>query len=260
MSSPQLPPEIVDYIVDSLCDEPKALRDCSLVAKSWVPRARKHLFADIKFGSCEDFHSWKTTFPDPPNSPAHQVRTVSIRCSDDFTAADATEGDCISTFPHVARLRLDIGFMSHGVSLASLHRLSSTLKSLHLEAAIFPCSRLFDLVYSLPLLEDLTLDCFELLSDGDNIPNTLQAIVPSISPAFTGSLKLMLLNPSIPTRRLLDLPSGVRFRELTLGCGDGGDLQLLNELVVACSNTLESLAVLCFPSSTFIFVLYESWY
>ncbi|KAF9644347.1 hypothetical protein BDM02DRAFT_3103092, partial [Thelephora ganbajun] len=46
---PYLPPETLDYIVDFLHDNRETLEQCCLVSKSWVPRARKHLFADIKF-------------------------------------------------------------------------------------------------------------------------------------------------------------------------------------------------------------------
>ncbi|KAF9642961.1 hypothetical protein BDM02DRAFT_3104213, partial [Thelephora ganbajun] len=46
---PHLPPEILDYIVDFLYNEPETLKQCCLVSKSWVPRTRKHLFADINF-------------------------------------------------------------------------------------------------------------------------------------------------------------------------------------------------------------------
>ncbi|KAF9645264.1 hypothetical protein BDM02DRAFT_3073690, partial [Thelephora ganbajun] len=52
MSSPHqshLPPEILDYIVDLLHDEPETLKQCCLVSKSWVSRTRKHLFANVEF-------------------------------------------------------------------------------------------------------------------------------------------------------------------------------------------------------------------
>ena len=48
MSNPHLPAEILDYIIDHLHDTEDALRNCSLVSKSWIPRTRTHLFADVK--------------------------------------------------------------------------------------------------------------------------------------------------------------------------------------------------------------------
>lgn len=44
-----LPPEILDLIIDNLHDEPTTLKTCSVVSKSWIQRARKHLFVDIEF-------------------------------------------------------------------------------------------------------------------------------------------------------------------------------------------------------------------
>ena len=49
MSNSHLPAEMLDHVVDHLHDARDALRNCCLVSKSWVPRARKHLFADIWF-------------------------------------------------------------------------------------------------------------------------------------------------------------------------------------------------------------------
>jgi hypothetical protein len=57
MSNPDLPPEILDYIIDLLHDEPETLKRCCLVSKSWVPRTRKHLFADIGFQTEEHLKS-----------------------------------------------------------------------------------------------------------------------------------------------------------------------------------------------------------
>jgi hypothetical protein len=39
---------MTDKIIDHLCDDKKALAACSLVCKSWSPRARCHLFSNIQ--------------------------------------------------------------------------------------------------------------------------------------------------------------------------------------------------------------------
>ena len=51
MSRPHLPPEILEYILDTLHDDPKTLRDCCVVAKSWIPRTKNRLFAKVRFSS-----------------------------------------------------------------------------------------------------------------------------------------------------------------------------------------------------------------
>ena len=50
-----LPPETLDYITDFLDDKPEIFNECSLVSKSWVPRARKYLPAKIMFLSIRAF-------------------------------------------------------------------------------------------------------------------------------------------------------------------------------------------------------------
>ncbi|KAE9397972.1 hypothetical protein BT96DRAFT_788354, partial [Gymnopus androsaceus JB14] len=40
----QFPQEILDLFIDQFTDSPVDLKVLSLVAKSWLPRTRKHLF------------------------------------------------------------------------------------------------------------------------------------------------------------------------------------------------------------------------
>jgi hypothetical protein len=78
--APSLPPEILDFIVDHLRDEPTTLKACCVVSKSWIHRTRKHLFASVEFRAPKShIELWKKTFPDPSNSPAHHTRSLSIR-------------------------------------------------------------------------------------------------------------------------------------------------------------------------------------
>ena len=44
----ELPPELIDRVIDFLHDEPKALAACSLVASSWTTTSRYHLFSTVK--------------------------------------------------------------------------------------------------------------------------------------------------------------------------------------------------------------------
>jgi hypothetical protein len=47
----QLPPELIDTILDHLHDDKLALSACSLVRKTWTHTARYHLFADVNIES-----------------------------------------------------------------------------------------------------------------------------------------------------------------------------------------------------------------
>ena len=57
-----LPPELLDHVVDNLSLTRDALKTCCLVSESWIPRARKHLFANIEFLTPEHLQSWKNLF------------------------------------------------------------------------------------------------------------------------------------------------------------------------------------------------------
>ena len=83
MLIPYLPPETLDYTVDFLYDKPEAPKECCLVSKSWIPRTREHLPADIKFRSVHDLGVWKKTFPDHSSSPAYHTRTLLVRCPEE---------------------------------------------------------------------------------------------------------------------------------------------------------------------------------
>ena len=107
MSDPHLPPELLDHIVDHLHDTQDALRNCCLVSKSWIPRTRKHLFADIAFHTTESLQSWKAAFPNPSTSPAHYAKTLFIGSSEVVTVADADAGNWIRGFYRVVHLVVD---------------------------------------------------------------------------------------------------------------------------------------------------------
>jgi len=55
---PTVPPELSDYIVDYLHDDPRSLAACCLTCRDWLPSARYHLFSSIVLHSaqsCEAF-------------------------------------------------------------------------------------------------------------------------------------------------------------------------------------------------------------
>ena len=59
------------------------------------------------------------------------------------------------------------------------------------------------------------------------------------------------------TRRLLDLPNGLRFRKLMFWWLYRADLRWMMALVVGCSETLRCLEVRCCPPGTFLPILPE---
>ena len=235
MSHP-LPPEIHDLIVDFLHDERVALNACCLVSKSWVPRARSHLFTHIELGAhLSRVSQWTTTFPDPSNSPGHYARSLTIHGSLTTTPLFV---NWIQAFSSVVHLHLD---MDRGPYLLTpFHGLSRTLKSLRLVYRIsIPPSEIFSFVCSFPLLEDLSLAplCDTTTAHEWNVPPT--------SPKFTGTLNVRTpYGIDSVVRCLVELPDGLRFTSIELFFDSGGTESVTN-LLSKCSETLESLKMCC---------------
>ena len=157
MSNPYLPPGILDYIIDLLHDNPRALKECCLVSKSWIPPTRKHLFAHVRFGVEADLDE---TFPDPSTSPARYTKTLHVGCLDAVTPADTEPGGWIRDFSRVVNLEIKsrCAFINEpGAPLVQFHGLSPVIKSLRVDFLVLPPSWVFNLILSFPLLEDLAL-------------------------------------------------------------------------------------------------------
>jgi len=237
-----LPAETLDHIIDLLHDESETLKQCCLVSKSWVPRTRKHLFADIKFNSPSHLESWQKTFPDVGNSPAYYTRTLFVGCTRPITTSCAEEDGWIQAFSRVRSLDVNNGKQFFGgseVSLTPFNKISPTLKSLRVDSTLVPHPGLFDLICSFPLLEDLSLE------GRDRWPGTRsQTVTRSTSPALTGSLNYHVLGGAGKiARQLLELPNGLHFRKVALSWDNRTDPLWIAELVARCSHTLESLDI-----------------
>ena len=254
MSNPDLAQELVDAIVDLLHDATDALKNCCLVSKSWIPRARKHLFANVLFRDAKDLQSWKTTFPNPSTSPAHYAQSLSIRFPPDVTAADAEEGGWIPTFSRVVRFEIRTQLHEpENRSLLSFRGFSPVLKYLHVSYVPLSPLDVCSLIYSFPLLEDLCLAASSALGLYGSYPATIQ---PSNLPPFTGTLRLALNMQIHPiTSWLLSAPDIPRFRGLNLSWVSQGDPSSMTALVERCSSTLEYLRIDSYIYSTFIWYL-----
>ena len=230
-----LPPEIIDLIVDYLYDESNTLKACGVVSKSWVPRTRKHLFAHVLFNSHGSTESWRELFPDSSSSPAHCAHSLTIRS---VPAIMTMSTALIRSFCHVVKFKVDTWVCDDTDEWVPLHLFGGfppTLKSLSLSCHSVPLPRIFDLICSLPLLEDLALEYQGLKSDikgWDTHPT---------SPKLTGSLDLSCENPSV-IQGLLDLPDGLHFSEITISCLVE-NAELTMDLLSMCSDNLESLCV-----------------
>ena len=129
MSNLHLPTETLDHVVDLLHDTKYALRNCCLVSKSWIPRTRKHLFANVSFSTEKELESWKVAFPDPSTSPTHYTKTLFIDCVRVRVAvADAEAGGWIRGFSRVVHLKavaISMKCTSTGWQTLSSHSMDS---------------------------------------------------------------------------------------------------------------------------------------
>lgn len=234
MPNPHLPVELLDYIVN-LPHNTKALRNCCLASKSWIPCTRKRLFSRVMFLTPEYLQAWTDTFPNPSTSPAHYVKYPSIICPEAIKASDVEEGGWITTFSCVLHLQV-VSHQTCTSELASclvpLSGLSQTVASLVLDLFIFPSQHVLNFVDKFPLLENLfvTTWCGSLANSkesSDKLLTTINSVksegnsheLPTSSnpPAFTGFLNLSLgdgMEPFVP--RLLSLPTGLHFRGMRL--------------------------------------------
>jgi len=242
-----LPPEILDQIFDLLHDERDTLKKCSLVSKSWVPHTRRQLFAEIKIRSVGDLELWKKLFPDVTNSPAYHTRSLFIGCPHFAALIDAEDGGWIQAFSGVTCLDLDNGtwpFNTLRSPLTPFCKFTSTLKSFRISFVFFPYPQLFDLIHSLPLLEDLSLTGQGRLLRNDDNPHRPQAVIPSTLPPLTGDLDLFVRGGmENALHQLQDPPNGLHFRKVTLLWEVKEEYRWITELVKECSRTLESLDI-----------------
>ena len=250
MSNPRLPAELLDHVVDFLHHDEYLLRNCCLLSKSWIPRTRKHLFTYVRFDNAKCLRSWKETFPDPSTSPARYAKKLLVNCPLDVTAADAEAGGWIRSFSRVVALRLahpQEKFVDElGKCLVPFHGFSPVIKSLFVKIPFLSSSQIFDLIFSFPLLEDLSIFTLTSLTVENDHPNLLPTATLPSTPPMTGYLYLFRRKGLKPlARRLLSLPGGIHFQNIFLTLHYEEDYSLATALVEGCSHVLKSLNIIC---------------
>jgi len=126
------PTPYLDYVVDFLRDNPRALKQCCLVSKSWIPLTRNHLFAEIRLHTEKHLESWKK---------------------------DAEAGGWLGSFSRVVHLwvRSQASDPELPAVFAPFHSFPPVVNSLRMTSVSLLSSQIFDIPLSIPVLEDLAV-------------------------------------------------------------------------------------------------------
>lgn len=246
MVQPHITLDIVYHIMELLRDDPRTLKECCLVSKSWTHSCQIHLFYDvaIKIDSPQLLKKWGKTVRilDSGTSPACYVRSLKVDPTYLVTAEDGKVGGWIQPFANVVHLELPVvpidemwfKLPASNVSFTHFHTLSS-VESLNLIfKTVSPSEQVLNLICSLPRLKDLVL-----IAQGSVIGGIEKVTSqPSPPPPLTGTLTL---GEGVETvaNILKYVPRGLHFRRIAFNASCGQNLACVTDLVEMCSNTLQ---------------------
>lgn len=236
MSELYIPPEIVDYILDFLRDQPEALKQCCLVSKSFIPPTRTHLFNHVDFEESKHLKAWGEIFSEHADSPAIYTRSLAFHHTESIVEMDLK---CVRSFSNVVRLDLRGHYQNQlepGDCFILFHGLLPAVKSLCLSWSNIPLRSVFNLICTFPHLEDLDVEGFEPANDNGVIS------LSSPLPVLTGSLSLKTVTANFASR-LLELSSTFRLRKIIHRPGFMDEFEGVESLVGKCSGTLECLDI-----------------
>ena len=141
----------------------ETLKSCSLVAKTWLPRARQHLFHEAEFTSIARFAGWQAVMPHGETSPYNCVQTLHFREKTEQWITDEAFSQVlqhVAAFPKVESLiftQYDITPLVLPLQQASASFLES-IRYLEVDSMAMNTPReLSALIDCFPHLEDLNL-------------------------------------------------------------------------------------------------------
>lgn len=105
------PQEVIDGMIDwvgvtSVGQRDPHLRSCSLVARSWVQRSRRHLFHSIELASTSDISNWIENIRPGVSGVSRYVRELWMGCNWDQWSQRFPSAEHLRSFTHVKELRL----------------------------------------------------------------------------------------------------------------------------------------------------------
>lgn len=132
-----IPADVVESVIDELCDDGDSLRACALTARMWVHRSRTHLHrvfvlrhADLKFATKEEAHRYHILTELPSIiSYAKELRLQSIssdrKGTEDDVELNTQFHALLRQFRHVRKLSIvGMSFVEHRIKHPRVARLN----------------------------------------------------------------------------------------------------------------------------------------
>ena len=237
----RLPQELVERVIDCLSDDRPALETCSLVATTWLPRSRHHLFSKVSLNS-ENAAQWCSAIRPGLEGASFLVRTLALRQTRRNRWLGSqfldTISDHLSSFQWVENLSitwLDFGDFQSGSLTRHFGHFGSSLRSLCLSYLSADYSAFVAFLKLFPNLEDLIIHTPDLCDD-DPPMGTSRAVLP-----FRGFLNVLSFDSASSSfiSHLADLH--LRFSSISVfHCDFSSDLPL-NNLLEASALSLRHL-------------------
>ena len=257
MSFNNTPPEITDYVLDFLHDNPKALRACAQVCSTWLPTSYYHLFSRIALKSPKSCSAFCRVLQNTPRIGhlVHDLSLVLPRRTRDIDPATESVDDplplsaCASLkdLDHLSIIVWDFDTCSWSC-LMTLH----SLTHLTLRHCRFPSFQTFTtFVAAFPCLS--TLDVGDVYWDTEVLDGPTGSSCQQLG--REPSLETLVLGAVTSLQSIVDwlLHQGLhsQITSISTRCSSEADALALNSLCAGIGGSLQSLGLdwMC-PKST----------
>ncbi|KAF9779607.1 hypothetical protein BJ322DRAFT_1113407 [Thelephora terrestris] len=237
-----LPPELIDQILDDLSDDLESLRAAALVSKAWASWCQAHLFKSVHL-TPHTLNGWFKNVPHEVGGPASLTRTLTLEESyfmswinPQFMYFPLSNLTTFSDVRSLSFIKWD-AILFRGASLKPYFgHFGTTLRAVSLRSCGFHPAILFDLLSLLPNVDDLEI---ERPHTHSKVPDTIPD-APKITPSFRGTLSLADLSAgTLILKAIATLP--LHFSTIKINGCLLYELGAYQMLLTSCRDTLVTL-------------------
>ena len=235
---PVFPQEVIDDLIDwvsvsSAGQRDPHLRSCSLVARNWVQRGRRHLFHSIELASATDISNWIRNVRPGVDGVSGHVRKLWLNSSWEQWSRRFPSVEHLRSFKRVEELRLTYwcgGRATREEVEEAFWGLGSSVRSLFVSLPRGdPCSFLH-LLSLFPHLDNLSVWTSCLDRGLDPLPRTAVAVrgrlvLDGVQEHFAGALIGSGLRPKVLE---ISIPRSSSYDELMTACAPGVEIVSLS--------------------------------